>query len=112
MRKLPEIIKPWADKVFAVNPKKYRLLIQWIHGAERTYKAEHIATALERFYPHANDEKLNWWGYLDRTIEDVEGKQNGRESEAEHNARKEAEAEFARATFGGREIRKDTRQNR
>ena len=110
--KVNELIKPWTDKIYAVNPKKYKALVRWVVAAQRTYKVEVINETLQRFYKFAESVNDDWWGYLDRTIEDVEGKQNGRESEAEHNDRKAAEAEYSRATFGGREIRKDPRQNR
>jgi len=80
-------------------------LIKWIIAAQRTYKPEQIATALQQFYPYALTEN-NWWGYLDTLLNKIEGKESGRESEAEHEDRKSKEADFARATFGGRGLSK------
>lgn len=109
--KVDTVIKPWSDKIFALNRRKYSKLIKWIIAAQRTYKPEQIATALQQFYPYALTEN-NWWGYLDTLLNKIEGKESGRESEAEHEDRKSKEADFARATFGGRGLSKEARQGR
>ena len=105
-------IKPYSDRIYAIDKAKFRRLVVWIAAAERTYRPEIIVATLKAFEPLAREVSNEWWPYLDRILDKVEARDNARTSEAEHNARKEAEAEYARSTFGGREIRKDTRQNR
>jgi len=104
-------IKAWSDKIYASNPKRYSRLIVWIGQAQKHhYSTEAIAGALEAFYKHCDDPKIDkWYPYLDTLIYRIEGKLNAEKYEADHQAAKQAEADFSRATFGGRGLRKAAR---
>jgi len=105
-------IKEWSDKIYASNPKRYERLIAWIGQAQKHhYSTEAIAAALEEFHKHCADPKIDkWYPYLDTLIYKIEGKLNAEKHEADNQAAKQAEAEFSRAMFGGRGLRKEARQ--
>jgi len=107
-------IKAWSDKIYASNPKRYSRLIVWIRQAQKhQYSTKAIAVALEEFYRYCDDSKItNWYPYLDAIIYKIEGKLNAEKHEADHQSAKQAEADFSRATFGGRGLREVARQDR
>jgi len=105
-------VKELVERIYRIDTRKLRGIAGWVIAAERTYSQQIIAASLKEFEPYAVGLKTRWWPYLDRIIERLEAKQSGRESEAEHVTRKEAEADFARDTFGGRGLSKDARQGR
>lgn len=90
---LDESIKLWADAIYETDPVKFGRLVQWIKAAERTYSDSVVASALQRFLPHAA-EVGEWWGYLDRILDKEEGKANGSESEAGSEWHKREEREW------------------
>ena len=97
-------IKQWTDRIYALDKVKFRKLVVWVRAAARTYQPEIIATALKQFQAAASGVSNDWWPYLDRILDKVEGDANARESQAEHEARTKAEADYCRATFGGRKL--------
>src|SRR5678816_3343695 len=95
MKQLDPSIKEWSDKIYAVDKVKYRYLVRWIKAAERTYTTEVISETLRGFYARAVYKVgPNWWAYLDRILDGIEGRRNGRESQAEAESIKQAEREF------------------
>lgn len=101
----PEI-KQWSDKIYAIDRKRYARLIAWIKAAEQHYPPKVIASALERFYPFAN-EIVSWWGYLDKVLDKEAAKYNARDMEQAHEKEKRTEAEWARDMFGGDGLREE-----
>jgi len=100
-KELDPRIKTWADQVYAIDPQKFAKLIEWIKAAERTYRPEVIATALERFLPYAGGAAISWWGYIDKILDKEEARYNGSKTAAGSDRYKKENGELARDMFGG-----------
>ena len=98
------IFQEWTDKIYEADPVKFKRLVVWVRAAARTYQPEIIATALRQFEAVAGEVSNAWWPYLDRILDKVEGDANASDAKAEHEARTKAEADYCRATFGGRKL--------
>jgi len=88
MKLLNPAIKEWADKIYQVDRQKFQRIAGWIKGAERTYSVETIVATLKDFYPYAKDVSAQWWPYLDKALDQHEGRINGSNAQAESEARK------------------------
>lgn len=95
------IIKQEADRIYAIDPKRFARLIQWINGARRNYSPVVIADSLKKFLPFARDETINWWGYLDKILDKTEALTNARNSENESEQFKLKDKQTADALFSG-----------
>ena len=98
------IFQEWQDRIESIDKVKFKRLVVWVRAAARTYQPETIAAALKQFEAAASGVSNDWWPYLDRILDKVEGDANARDAKAEHEARVKAEAEYCRATFGGRKL--------
>ena len=99
-----EEIKEVTDRIYLIDKVKFKKLVVWVRAASRTYQPKTIAAALKQFEAAASEVSNDWWPYLDKILDKVEGDANARDSQAEHEARTKAEAEYCRATFGGRKL--------
>jgi hypothetical protein len=88
MKLLNPEIKEWADKIYQVDRQKFQRIAGWIKGAERTYSVETIVATLKDFYPHAKAVSNHWWPYLDKALEQHEGRINGSNAQAESEQHK------------------------
>lgn len=93
---LPPEIKTWTDKIYNLDKSKYKNLIKWVRAAQRTYRAEVIGHALGQFYPYAYKVGPDWWGYLDKILDKVEGDDNARQSQVTHRETRQAEIDYAK----------------
>jgi hypothetical protein len=81
-------VKRAADKVYQTDRQKFQKLIIWLRAAQHTYSTEVIVATLERFEPYAASVDSGWWQYLDKLLDQQEGKINGRKAEAESEQHK------------------------
>ena len=93
-------VKEWVDKIYNLDRKKYRSIIAWFKAANRTYSKEVIIATLELFYSYQNHTSDHWWQYLDKILDNQEGKINARNAEAESIRHKEEDRELGKL-FGG-----------
>jgi len=92
---LDENIKAVADRIYASNPERFKKLITWIKQAQKFHYSDPIITeALLRFEPRAG-EAARWYPYLDRIIDKVRADYDKRQSDHEHESRKQGERELA-----------------
>lgn len=102
-KELDPRIKTAADKVYAIDRKKFQKLAVWIKQAEKyNYLPESIALALDRFLPYARNVSEHWWPYLDKLILKAAQDISLNAHLAEHKKFKEADfsPEFSRLLRG------------
>lgn len=93
-------IKEWTDKIYAINPERYKSIMSWVNTAKEGFTIDLIVDTLRSFAPRAGDPKIeNWWFYLRRTIENKEKNRNAMAEEKQSNRYKQADAETAAALF-------------
>lgn len=87
MKPLNPEVKRAADKIYEKDRQKYQKLIKWLVAAEHSYSPEVIVATLERFEPFA-DGARNWWSYLDKLLDQQEGKINAGKAQTESEQHK------------------------
>lgn len=100
MTPLDPAVKKWADKIYELDKQKFKRLVVWIRAAERTYSTEVIVATLSFFYAQSSRVTGRWWPYLDKLLDNYEGKINARNAEAKSARHKEEDRELA-AMFRG-----------
>ena len=105
--KLPPDLKAITDRIYNFDKQRFKNLIKWVYSARKEhFDLALIKDVLERFTKSKiGDPQCDWWAYLNVAINREEGKRNGRESEQQHEAEKEREANWARNMFGGNRTR-------
>lgn len=83
-KKLDEKIKAPADRIYAIDHKKFDRLIAWIKQAEQNHTAEAISLTLQGFEPYAKA-VLSWWPYLDSLLDKTSAKLNARQVEEDND---------------------------
>ncbi len=81
-------MKRVADKVYQTDRQKFQKLILWLRAAQHTYSTEVIVATLERFEPYAASVDSGWWQYLDKILDQTEGKINAGKAQAESEQHK------------------------
>jgi len=68
---LPEAIKVWTDRIYAINESRFARLPSWVRRSQkRNFTTDEIAQALEQFLPHASEIE-DWYPYLDRILRKI-----------------------------------------
>ncbi len=88
MEPLNPEVKRAADKVYQTDRQKFQKLILWLRAAQHTYSTEVIVATLERFEPYAASIDSGWWQYLDKILDQMEGKINAGNAQAESEQHK------------------------
>jgi hypothetical protein len=89
-------IKRVADRIYASDTRKFIGLIIWIRQAQKYhYSNEVITQALIDFEPYAGSVDKGWYPYLDKIINKVRADYDKRQSDHEHEQRKQGERELA-----------------
>ena len=88
-------IKRVADRIYASDQQKFIRLIVWIKQAQKYhYSNEVITQALIDFEPYAGSVNKGWYQYLDKIIDKVSADCAKRQSDMEHESRKQHEREL------------------
>ena len=93
---MDENIKRVADRIYASDQQKFIRLIVWIKQAQKYhYSNEVITKALIEFESYAGSVDKGWYPYLDKIINKVRADYDKRQSDHEHEIRKQGERELA-----------------
>ena len=93
---MDEHIKRVADRIYASDTRKFIRLIVWIRQAQKYHYSDEVITkALLEFEPYAGSVDKGWYPYLDKIINKVRGDYDKRQSDQEHEQRKQGERELA-----------------